>query len=129
MECGTALQRLFSTFANGWPGTGLLLLRISVFSYLIFDACAGSAGSHIEHTAPRIVAAVAGVFLVVGFWTPLAGALAAIVELWLGLSNLKDIWPPIAASAIAAGLTMLGPGAWSLDARLFGRKRISFGGR
>jgi putative oxidoreductase len=122
------LQRLFSTFANGWPGTGLLLLRISVFSYLIYDASLGS-GLHIEHMAPRLLAAVAGVFLILGFWTPLAGALAAIIELWLGLSNLKEFWPPITASAIAAGLTMLGPGAWSLDARLFGRKRISFGGR
>jgi putative oxidoreductase len=76
----------------------------------------------------RVLAAVAGVFLFVGFGTPLAGGLAAGLELWIGLSDL-NFWPPITASAIAAGLAMLGPGAWSVDARLFGRKRISIGRR
>ena len=60
-----------------------------------------------------------------GFWTPVAGGLAASLELWLALSHLADFWISITVSAVAAGLAMLGPGAWSLDARLFGRKRIS----
>jgi len=76
----------------------------------------------------RVVAALAGVFLIIGFGTPLAGGLAAVLELWIGVSGL-NFWPSITASAIAAGLAMLGPGAWSVDARLFGRKRISIGGR
>jgi uncharacterized membrane protein YphA (DoxX/SURF4 family) len=128
MECGAVLQRLFSTFANGWPGRGLLLLRIAVFSYLIFDALTRFPGGQIEQTVLRVLAAVAGVFLIVGFGTPLAGGLAAVLELWIGLSDW-NFWPSITASAIAAGLAMLGPGAWSVDARLFGRKRISIGTR
>ncbi len=124
MGCGT-LQRLFSTFANGWPGRGLLLLRISVFSYLIYDACAVLPGSPIEQSAPRYSAAVAAIFLIAGFGTPVAGALAALIELWLSLSDLRTFWLSITTSAIAAGLAMLGPGACSLDAKLFGRKRIS----
>jgi putative oxidoreductase len=73
----------------------------------------------------RFLAAATGVFLIVGFWTPVVGGLAAILELWFALSHLADFWPAITVSAVAAGLAMLGPGAWSLDARLFGRKRIS----
>jgi putative oxidoreductase len=96
-----------------------------VFSYLIFDALTGFTGGRVELTVLRFVAALAGVFLIIGFWTPVVGGLAAILELWIGLSNLSDFWPSITASAIAAGLAMLGPGAWSVDARLFGRKRIS----
>jgi putative oxidoreductase len=122
IECGAALQRLFSTFANGWPGRGLLLLRVVVFSYLIYDAL------EVELTVVRVVAALAGVFLIMGFGTPLAGGLAAVLELWISVSGL-NFWPSITASAIAAGLAMLGPGAWSVDARLFGRKRISIGRR
>lgn len=125
MECGTDLQRLFSTFADGWPGSGLLLLRSSVFSYLVCDAFARPWATPIEQPLLRFLAAAAGVLVFVGFWTPVAGGLAAILELWLALSGLSDFWPSITVSAVAGGLAMLGPGAWSLDARLFGRKRIS----
>jgi len=83
----------------------------------------------IEQTAPRFLAAATGVFLLAGFWTPLAGGLAAILEVWLSLSDLSNFWLAIMTSANAAALSMLGPGAWSLDARLFGRKRILFRGR
>jgi putative oxidoreductase len=91
-----------------------LLLRVAVSSYLVHDALT------VELTVVRVLAAVAGVFLLVGF--------AAILELWTGFSDL-NFWPSITTSAIAAGLAMLGPGAWSVDARMFGRKRISIGRR
>jgi putative oxidoreductase len=125
MGCGTDLQRLFSTFANGWPGRGLLLLRSSVFAYLVYDAFARPLATPIEQPMLRFLAAAAGVFLMVGLWTPVFGGLAAILELGLALSRLADFWPAVTVSAVAAGLAMLGPGAWSFDARLFGRERIS----
>jgi uncharacterized membrane protein YphA (DoxX/SURF4 family) len=50
-------------------------------------------------------------------------------EIWITLASVSEFWLSVLASAIAAGLAMLGPGAWSLDARLFGRKRISIGDR
>jgi putative oxidoreductase len=96
-----------------------------VFVYLVCDAFAGPPAATIEQRISRLLAAAAGVFLIVGFWTPVAGGLAAILELWLGLSHCADFWPSITVAAVAAGLAMLGPGAWSLDAQLFGRKRIS----
>jgi putative oxidoreductase len=96
-----------------------------VFASLAFDASTSPPAATIEQTMSRLLAAAAGVFLILGFWTPVAGGLAAILELWLGLSHQADFWPSITIATIAAGLAMLGPGAWSIDARLFGRKRIS----
>ena len=34
------------------------------------------------------------------------------------------VWMPLALAVLGASLAMIGPGAWSLDARLFGRKQI-----
>jgi uncharacterized membrane protein YphA (DoxX/SURF4 family) len=44
----------------------------------------------------------------------------------LPFSSLQqgDTWIHVFLAAIAASMAMLGPGAWSIDARLFGRKRI-----
>jgi putative oxidoreductase len=63
-----------------------------------------------------------------GLWTPVAGALAAIVKVWLALSRYfshsGDPWIALMQAALGAVLAMVGPGAWSVDARLFGRKHI-----
>jgi uncharacterized membrane protein YphA (DoxX/SURF4 family) len=60
-------------------------------------------------------------------WTPVSSATVAVIEIWLMVASISEFWLSIMVTAIAAGLAMLGPGAWSLDARLFGRKRISIG--
>jgi putative oxidoreductase len=64
----------------------------------------------------------------VGFLTPVVGALAAMAEAWIGISQIYshvgDPWSAIALATVAAGLAMIGPGAWSIDARRFGRRRI-----
>jgi putative oxidoreductase len=61
-------------------------------------------------------------------WTPAAGALVAIVKAPIAFlpyfSHSGDPWIPIIQAALGAALAMVGPGAWSIDARLFGRKRI-----
>ena len=62
--------------------------------------------------------------LCVGLWTVIAGGALSVVALWSALSGQGDFWAEILLATIAAGLVMLGPGAWSIDARLFGRKRL-----
>ena len=58
----------------------------------------------------------------------MAGALAAIVKVWIALSGYfshsSDAWIPLVQVVLSAVLAMVGPGAWSIDARLFGRKHI-----
>jgi uncharacterized membrane protein YphA (DoxX/SURF4 family) len=57
-------------------------------------------------------------------WTPLAGVLAAFVETWITVSTSDNAAIPVALAVLALTLAMIGPGAWSVDARLYGRKRI-----
>jgi len=119
------LQRLFSTFANGWPGKGLLLLRLLTGAALVHYGIADLREAHpVASIAPQIIAAGAGIFLIVGLWTPVTGALLAILELWIAFSHPGDPWISIMLATLGATLAMIGPGAWSIDARLFGRKHI-----
>jgi putative oxidoreductase len=78
--------------------------------------------------ARDLVAGIAGVFLATGLWTPVMGALVAMDELWVALSAYSSQrngpWIHILLAVLTAGVAMLGPGAWSIDARLFGRKRF-----
>ena len=123
------MQRLFSGFADGLPGTGLLLLRLLTSLALIHFGIAGVLASPpLTTVVLQIIGIGAGILLLVGLWTPVAGTLAAIVQLWIALSlhfsHSGDPWIAILQAALGAVLAMLGPGAWSIDARLFGRKRI-----
>jgi uncharacterized membrane protein YphA (DoxX/SURF4 family) len=77
-----------------------------------------------------VIGAGTGLFLLVGLWTPLAGSLAAVVNVsvafWRFRSHSGDPWIAILQAVLGAALAMIGPGAWSIDARLFGRKRIDY---
>ena len=69
-------------------------------------------------------AAVAGALLVAGLWTPTTGAVIAIVEAWIAFSHSANPWMPLMLTILGASLAMIGPGAWSIDALLFGRKQL-----
>ena len=135
MDKGPTLQRLFSTFPDGWPGHGLLLLRAGAAASLIYFGIADMAGSAEEsmNVALRIVAVGGGLLLLLGLWTPIAGIAVAIDQLWIAfsphVSQPYDLWLHIMLAVLAAAVAMLGPGAWSVDARLFGRKRFELDGR
>jgi hypothetical protein len=70
------------------------------------------------------VLAVAGLLLTVGLWTPVMGILVALVEIGEVLTSAGDRWTPLLLGSMAGALAMLGPGVWSIDARLFGWKRV-----
>jgi putative oxidoreductase len=119
------VQRLFSSFADGWPGAGLLLLRLLAGMGLL-DGGIMSARSSMgtAQMVPSLLAAVFGAMLIVGLFTPFAGIMAAAVEVWIALSHPGYRWPQIGLAGLCLSLAMIGPGAWSIDARLFGRKQI-----
>jgi uncharacterized membrane protein YphA (DoxX/SURF4 family) len=122
---GTFLQRLFSTFPNGWPGIGILLQRVLTAAILFCYGIAHlRAAPHSASIFPQMFAAAAGVLLLVGLWTPIAGTVLALVELWIAISRAGDPGIPITLAALGATLAMIGPGAWSIDAHLFGRKHF-----
>ena len=135
MGVGRPLQRLFSTFPDGSPGLGLLLLRFGAAIPLVYFGIAGmtEAFGQSLSVAVRLVAVTGGLLLLVGLWTPVAGIAVAIDQLWsafsMQFSHPDDLWLRIVLAVLVAGVAMLGPGAWSVDARLFGRKRFEVNGR
>jgi putative oxidoreductase len=70
-----------------------------------------------------------GILLLAGLWTPIAGTFVAILALWQAFSHPGNSWNCIMLGTRGAALALLGPGAWSIDARLFGWKRINIGDR
>jgi len=66
----------------------------------------------------------AGLLLCAGLWTPVTGGALSMVALWSVITGTGDFWAQILLASVGAALAMLGPGAWSIDARLFGRKRL-----
>ncbi len=120
------MRRLFSPFARGWPGAGLFLLRIAAGGVLLAHGISGfqsgRASGSVLFTLPF---ALDGALLIVGLWTPLAGTLAAALSIWGAVATHNDRhaeYPLLIAIGIA--LALVGPGAFSIDARLFGWKRI-----
>jgi putative oxidoreductase len=123
------VQRLFSTFPDRWPGAGLLVLRLAAGAVLIHQAIFGLPGALAVSFAWRGFAAAAGLLLLPGLWTPIVGVLIGMLELWMALARPGQLCPAFLLAALGIGLAMLGPGAWSLDARLCGRKRIEIRAR
>ena len=126
---GHTLQRLFSTFPSGWPGAGLLLLRLCLAVALLYFGLAGlSNPAEATRFVLELIAAAGGILLLAGLCTPVTGMLIALDEIWIAFSFRSpardDTWIHSFLALLAASLSMLGPGAWSVDARLFGRKRF-----
>jgi len=80
-------------------------------------------GTAIGAAILHVLGAGAGILLFAGLWTPIAGTVVTLLELW-SVSQAGDLRNHILLGTLGAALAMLGPGAWSVDARLFGWKRI-----
>jgi hypothetical protein len=115
------MQKLFSMFPRGAAGVALLLLRLFVGAELLLYAA-------MRPGPVSILAGGCALAIAVGIATPIAAALGAAVAVietsghWSALA-LHSYAPVVIASAVA----LLGPGAYSIDARVFGRRLIEFG--
>jgi uncharacterized membrane protein YphA (DoxX/SURF4 family) len=126
---------LFSTFPARWPGFGLFLLRALVGSSLIIHGTGYFQGWPNVDLSGGVVGAIsvaAGVSLLTGFMTPVVsvivilGGLARMISLLPPplATNVSSLFPILNIVILAASLAFLGPGAFSLDARIFGRREI-----
>jgi uncharacterized membrane protein YphA (DoxX/SURF4 family) len=75
-------------------------------------------------TVLSVLTTGAGLLLLAGLWTPIAGTLVAVIETWKIFLIPENHWIYILLGTLGAALALLGPGGWSVDARLFGWKRI-----
>lgn len=66
-----------------------------------------------------------GALLLLGLWTPIAGILTALFEVRNVFSDCDNLWICILLGSLGAALAMIGPGAWSVDARRYGWKRVN----
>jgi putative oxidoreductase len=116
-------------FPGGWPGAGLLVLRLAAAIPLLLEGCSGFWGAPHDGLYARFIAIGVGSLLLAGLWTPVAGALQSIIEVWTIFARGTAPSMDVLLAALGVSLVMLGPGAWSVDARLFGRKRIDIRSR
>jgi hypothetical protein len=114
------VQRLFSMFPPGLPGIGLLLLRISVAIGLLLEGYGHRQVGWIHATAVLL-----SITLFAGYVTPIAAAAGLLFHglIWLTSGGGSAAILSIVSLDITA-LALLGPGAYSVDASLFGRRVV-----
>lgn len=119
------MRRLYSTFAGGWPGIGLVLMRLAVGLALASSASSVLLGNPpLTRIALSVLLAAAAILLTIGLFTPIVGTLVALIESCRIAILSADRLLYLLVATLGAALAMLGPGLWSVDARLFGWKRI-----
>jgi uncharacterized membrane protein YphA (DoxX/SURF4 family) len=139
------MLKLYSSFPNGSAGLGLLLLRfvsgggLMEQGYLalgdLLASTGSNSGTYIELVFGLILS-FTGLLVIVGLWTAVATSVAAFVAAFVAITQVTfhggvagqsvSVSALLLLAFLSTVLALLGPGALSADARLFGWKRIRF---
>jgi uncharacterized membrane protein YphA (DoxX/SURF4 family) len=106
------MYRFHSRAPRGLPAVGLLLMRVAV-------------ALTVASRRPtwQFTELVAALLLAGGVWTPAAAAFIAASQVWR-MTFQGDTWVSLLLATMAIALALIGPGTWSLDARIFGWRRV-----
>lgn len=120
------MQRLFCAFPAGRPGAGLLLLRSAVGLTALVEGASLAGGNQTAGTvlsvAAGALAIASGALLLLGFLTPIAASVVSGLGVAVQLSD--DGRASVFVVIVAIAVVLLGPGAFSVDSRLFGRREV-----
>ena len=119
------MQRLYSTFPDALPGFGLLVLRLSLaIGALKLGFTGASPAAYAAMSLVTVIAAVMAIAVALGIGTPIA---ASVLSLTIGYEALigEQVSLSWALVGVGVSLVLIGPGAWSIDALIFGRRKIS----
>ncbi len=130
------MQRLFFAFPGGLPGAGLLLLRAAVSLTGIYEAqllLTALAIPALLLIALKVAVFTAILSVLIGLTTPIA-SLSLSIGAACALTMTLSSWPSFTQNELilldftimAVVNAAVGPGAFSVDARLFGRREITF---
>jgi len=118
------VQRLFSMFPAGWAGAALVLLRASICATLIADGAARFSPGIPSWLLPGILVQV--FFLLAGLFTPHVCVASCLFQLGACFfTSGYEAFHLLISTINTAVLAVLGPGAYSIDARLFGRRILT----
>jgi putative oxidoreductase len=119
------VRRLYSNFAQGAPGVGLLLIRfVAGIAAIVHGLGLLRNGPELGLMLVAGVESGLGVLLLIGLWTPVAGTLLALITLPYACTHSALRGYFIVVGTMGAALALIGPGMWSVDARLFGWRRL-----
>ena len=117
------MQRCFTMFPDHWPGVGLLILRVTQATVL-FQQVVHGWNTFLPPSTVVLFFLELGCagLLLCGLWTPVAAGLITLLGFALFMSAHDGAH--LLTGTLGLVVLMLGPGVWSIDSRLFGRKRI-----
>jgi fluoride ion exporter CrcB/FEX len=112
------MHRMFTSFPAGRAGAALVLARLSLGASVVFDSWNRSVGADacLWNSAVTAMALCIGA----GFLTPFAAIASASAELIVLSNHGNPMTAALAAHCVA--MSLLGPGAYSVDSCIYGKK-------
>jgi hypothetical protein len=118
------MTRFLSRYPDGVAGIALVLLRLGC-AWIAFLVIPRLAWPQFSPNASTVVSAAFAFALVLGFGTRIVAFVSAIAAIAAAFMTGSDVALTMMARACGcAALGLLGPGAYSIDANVFGRRVI-----